>query len=98
MTGKFPPATEALPLWGQAILADPASVIDGSAILAAGGSPMGDALAQADKVQPGQGFVVRAPFDPTPLRSMLEGMGLESVAALGEDGHWRAVFRKPPAG
>ncbi|MCF8479691.1 MAG: DUF2249 domain-containing protein [Rhodospirillum sp.] len=98
MTGKSPSATGTLPPWGQAVLADPVAVIDGSAILAAGGSPMGDAMAQVDRVEPGRGFVVRAPFDPTPLRSMLEGMGLESAAALGEDGHWRAVFRKPPAG
>jgi hypothetical protein len=58
---------------------------------------MGEAIAWADRLAAGHGFVVRAPFDPTPLRSMLEGMGLESAAGPGEDGHWRAVFRKPPA-
>ncbi len=92
----IPPDTSEAPDWVAPILAAPKTFIDGSAILADGGSPLTDAMVAADDLAPGEGFVVRAPFDPTPMRGMLEQMGLATHAAPARDGHWRAVVRRPP--
>lgn len=88
---EFPP----IPDWAQPVLQAPQAVIDGSAILAEGGSPLDDALAAADGLARGEGFILRAPFDPAPLRGMLEQMGLLTVATPWTDGHWRTFVLRP---
>lgn len=84
-----------IPDWAVPVLTAPKVVIDGSAILADGGSPLEDVMAAAESLRAGEGFIVRAPFDPTPLRGMLEQMGLLTTASPWTDGHWRAFALRP---
>lgn len=84
-----------IPEWAIPVLSAPKVVIDGSAILADGGSPLEDVLAVVDTLRAGEGLIVRAPFDPTPLRGLLEQMGLRTAAAPWTDGHWRAFILRP---
>lgn len=67
-------------------------VIDVRQIIAAGGEPLDEILEIASKTPVGASFTVEAPFDPVPLRTMLNQMGFGDRAVEVARGHWRVTF------
>ena len=72
--------------------------VDVRPILAAGGEPLQDIMELAQATPPGGAFVVVAPFDPAPLRSLLAGSGFVAQAEELAPDHWRVRFSRPAAG
>jgi uncharacterized protein (DUF2249 family) len=67
-------------------------VVDARASLAAGRDPLATILDAAAGLAPGELLVVEAPFDPVPLRRLLQRRGFsDHVEAIAAD-HWRAYF------
>jgi hypothetical protein len=61
-------------------------------MLAQGVDPRQAVIERAGRVAPGGRFILDAPFDPLPLRTVLMELGYSSRAEkLGED-HWRVTF------
>jgi Uncharacterized conserved protein (DUF2249). len=68
--------------------------LDVRAGLAAGQDPLQMLLAAAQAVAPEGVMVVDAPFNPSPLRRILAGMGFSSYGRKLAEGHWRVFFRR----
>lgn len=71
--------------------------IDVRQIIAAGGEPIDEILEIARTTPEGASFTVDAPFDPLPLRAMLNQMGFGDRAAEIARGHWRVTFERGAA-
>lgn len=71
-----------------------APLIDVRPVLAAGGEPLEAIVNLAAATPPGGAFVVLAPFDPAPLRSLLAGGGFDATAQETAPGCWRVLFRR----
>jgi hypothetical protein len=76
------------PAWAEA--AAVASWLDADAVLASGGTPVGQLAASAAAAAPGSVLGLRAGFYPAPLVDTLRGKG-HGVAARQVDGRWEVV-------
>lgn len=94
------PVTDA-PEWVAAVDAADPEAHDVAAILAAGGDPFSTLTGAAFALAEGAALVVRAPFDPEPLRRHLEASGFRTWAEAGPGGRWRVRVQRlrtaPPA-
>jgi hypothetical protein len=81
------------PAW---IGAAPAEVLDADAILARGGTPVGEASARLAEAAPGTVLLLRAPFYPAPLVDALRAKGHEVFAREAEGGSWEVFLRRSP--
>jgi hypothetical protein len=68
--------------------------LDVRPLLAAGRDPFFAIRDVADRIGPGDAFVLETPFDPAPLRRVLADAGFASHSRCLADGHWRVVFRR----
>jgi hypothetical protein len=84
------------PASGDAVadLPDVDAYVDVRSLLARGEAPIGEVLRAAAGIPPGGTLVVDAPFDPAPLRRMLNNQGFSDRAVCLNPGHWRIVFRR----
>lgn len=69
------PAETSIPAWVLAFAGTVAETIDVRPILSASGEPLAAVMRLAHAVRPRGRFVIDAPFDPWPLRRLLEGRG-----------------------
>lgn len=80
------------PAWlSQALETAP---IDVRAGLARGEDPLQMLMGAAQRVAADGVLAVDAPFNPSPLRRMLAGMGFSSYGRKLAEGHWRVFFRR----
>jgi hypothetical protein len=84
------PDEPAWPAWAAA--AEPASWLDADAVLAAGGTPVGQLAAAAAAADPGTILGLRAGFYPAPLVDTLRGKG-HDVAARQVRERWEILVR-----
>lgn len=92
---RTPPAAEtARPAWLDALDLEGAERLDVRPLLATGEEPLGLVLKRAAGIAPGGLLVIEAPFDPAPLRRVLEGKGFSAHAERLAVEHWRVVFRR----
>lgn len=66
--------------------------LDARALLADGKEPLPVIRQRLQKLQPGQGLVVMAPFLPAPLIEVLRSQGFQSRVEPGTDGDWIVYF------
>jgi hypothetical protein len=72
--------------------------IDVRPILAGGGDPFREIVAAASEVPAGGSLLVIAPFNPLPLREILEASGFRSKVLRTAEGTWEVTFvRGAPA-
>lgn len=91
--GKNEPARRASRHDGGATVAELGHrLIDVRQVIAAGGEPLDEILDIARTTPVGGSFTVEAPFDPLPLRTMLNQMGFGDRAVEIAHGHWRVTF------
>lgn len=69
--------------------------LDVRPLLAQGRDPFTTVMASAAAVPPGGSLVIDAPFDPVPLRRVLEGRGFLSFARRLSGRHWRVYCPRP---
>jgi uncharacterized protein (DUF2249 family) len=70
-------------------------VFDARPIIAAGEEPFGAIMAAVAELEPGQDFVVIAPFEPVPLEGVLSSQGFVHEAVDIGGGDWRVRFSRP---
>jgi uncharacterized protein (DUF2249 family) len=70
----------------------PAKELDVRPILRAGGEPFAVIMDFVGRLDPGEGFRLRATFRPGPLIEVLAGRGFEAHAAEQADGSWAVDF------
>ncbi len=70
-------------------------VLDVRLPLARGHEPFALIRAEVDKLAPGRGLTVVAPFLPAPLMELLKAEGFESAAERRADGAWSVSFWRP---
>ncbi|MEE8246286.1 MAG: DUF2249 domain-containing protein [Alphaproteobacteria bacterium] len=97
-----PDDATARPAWLEALDLEGAERLDVRPLLATGEEPLGLVLKRAAEIPPGGVLVIEVPFDPAPLRRVLEGKGFSADAERLAKEHWRVVFRRdreaaPPA-
>ena len=68
-------------------------VLDVRPVIAAGGEPFGQIMEAVEKLEPGQGLAIRAPFKPSPLFGLMAAKGLQGQAAELAPGDWLVDFR-----
>lgn len=66
--------------------------LDARTLLAEGQEPLPVIRKRIQKLQPGQGLVVIAPFLPAPLIEMLRSQGYQSRVEPGGGGDWIVYF------
>ena len=84
------PDEPAWPAWAES--AAVASWLDADAVLAAGGTPVGQLAASVAAAAPGTVLGLRAGFYPAPLVDTLRGKG-HDVAARQVDGRWEVAVK-----
>lgn len=72
--------------------------VDVRAALAAGDDPLPILMSTAQATAPGGMMAVDAPFNPSPLRRMLAGMGFSSYGRRLSASHWRVFFFRDGGG
>lgn len=82
-------APEPVPAWLDGFDAVIVDRIDVRPILAAQQEPFAQLMQAASAVPAGGGLVIDAPFNPWPLRRVLETRGFATHGARGESGGWR---------
>lgn len=82
-------AVEPAPAWFEDFDAKVADRIDVKPILAAKQEPFAMVMRAANSIPVGRGLIIDAPFNPRPLRRVLEGKGFATHGARGESGDWR---------
>jgi len=82
------------PDWATDAGAGAAKRLDARPMIARGEEPLTALLELADKVGIGEILIVDAPFDPAPLRRLLDRKGFEVYAEQLSDEHWRVHFRR----
>ncbi len=65
---------------------------DARPVIAAGREPFDQIMAAVASLEPGQDFVIYAPFEPVPLEGVLGSQGFVYDAAPIGGGDWRVVF------
>ncbi|TAK49495.1 MAG: DUF2249 domain-containing protein [Xanthobacteraceae bacterium] len=68
--------------------------LDVRAALAEGREPLGEIMQLARRVPDGGMMTLEAPFNPIPLRRMLNESGFQDEAWQVAPAHWRIVFRR----
>ena len=66
--------------------------IDVRPILKAGDEPFSTIMGALDRLQPGQGLRLYAPFKPLPLFGVMASKGFASEAIEREQGEWEVLF------
>ncbi len=66
--------------------------VDARPILRAGGEPFSVIMAAVDRLQPGQGLRLYAPFKPVPLFAVMADKGFAHSASELEGGEWEVLF------
>jgi len=82
------------PAWATETDDGAARKLDVRPMIARGEEPLTALLDVADKVGIGEILIVDAPFDPAPLRRLLDRKGFEDHAEQLSDEHWRVHFRR----
>ena len=69
------------------------TVFDARPLIASGEEPFGKIMEAVAALEPGEEFVLFAPFDPVPLESVLssQGFSFEAEALGGTD--WKVTFK-----
>jgi Uncharacterized conserved protein (DUF2249). len=62
-----------------------------------GSQPLPEIQQRADKIQPGEGLIIIAPFLPSPLIELLGGQGLRSKLERGNGADWVVYFWREAA-
>lgn len=88
---------EARPGWLDHFQEGAATRIDVRPLLAAGRDPFTTVMAGAAEVPQGGGLVIDAPFDPVPLRRVLERRGFATFGRRLAEQHWRICCRRHEA-
>lgn len=70
-----------------------ARILDVRPIIARGEEPFDLIMSTVNQLEPGQIFVVIAPFEPVPLEGVLSSQGFDYEAAEIGGGDWRVSFR-----
>lgn len=70
------------------------TILDVRPELAQGGEPFARIMEVAEGVQPGESFVLIAPFNPVPLYSVLNGRGFTSATEHVSDDEWIVSFTR----
>ena len=89
-----PETAGAPPAWTEA--APPAEVLDADAILARGGTPVGEATTRLAEATPGTVLLLVAPFYPAPLVDALRAKGHEVYAREAAGASWEVFLRRAP--
>ncbi|MFH1177960.1 MAG: DUF1858 domain-containing protein [Acidobacteriota bacterium] len=89
--GEAAGETGPAPTW---VAAEAAVTIDAEAILARGGTPVGEALAALAGCESGQVLLLDAPFYPAPLVDTIRQKGHEVHAEASGAGAWRVWVKK----
>lgn len=87
---------EARPDWLDHFQETTATRIDVRPSLAAGRDPFTTVMAVAAEVPQGRELMIDAPFDPVPLRSVLERRGFTTFGRRLAERHWRICCRREP--
>ena len=87
---------EAPPRWLDHLQEETTARIDVRPFLAAGRDPFTTVMAAAADVPQGGGLVIDAPFDPVPLRRVLERRGFATFGRRLAERHWRICCRRDP--
>lgn len=66
---------------------------DARPVIAAGDEPFDQIMAAVASLEPGQDFVVYAPFEPVPLEGVLGSQGFVYDAQPLGGGDWQVTFR-----
>lgn len=66
---------------------------DARPVIAAGDEPFDQIMAAVAGLEPGQHFVVYAPFEPVPLEGVLGSQGFAYDAEPLHGGDWKVTFR-----
>lgn len=66
---------------------------DARPVIAAGDEPFDQIMAAVASLEPGQDFVVYAPFEPVPLEGVLGSQGFAYDAEPLQGGDWKVTFR-----
>ena len=66
--------------------------VDVRPILRAGGEPFSTIMAALDRLEPGQGLRLYAPFKPIPLFGVMADKGFGHQEVELEDGEWEVLF------
>jgi hypothetical protein len=82
------------PAWVGAAV--PSEVLDADAILARGGTPVGEAAARLADAAPGTVLLLKAPFYPAPLVDALRAKGHDVHAREADGGAWEVFLRRSP--
>jgi len=67
-------------------------VLDVRPLLAAGVEPFGKIMQAKSQLSPGQGFVLRAPFEPVPLYVLFQDDGYQVDAKKHSEDNWEISF------
>lgn len=94
--GHEPPDAPAGPEPAWVGTVRPAEALDADAILARGGTPVGEASARLAEVAPGAVLLLTAPFYPAPLIDALRAKGHEAHARPTAGGDWEVFLRRSP--
>lgn len=96
MTGKPNGSAAIAPDWLDQ--ADTGQYLDVRPLLENGEDPLLHVINLSMAVPPDGFMLLDAPFNPTPLRSVLGGQGFSSWGRKMKDGHWRIAFRRDGQG
>ena len=66
--------------------------VDARPILRAGGEPFSVIMAAVERLEPGQGLRLYAPFKPAPLFDVMANRGFAHSARALEAGEWEVLF------
>ena len=69
-------------------------ILDIRPTFAAGGSPCGLIDENVAALEPGQVFVLIAPFQPVPLFTKLAAQGFDQRSEPQDDGSWKITFKR----
>lgn len=75
-------------------ISDDSRRIDVRRLISSGKEPLHPVIDLANEVAPGEAMIVDAPFDPAPLRRLLEAKGFESHGEKIAHDHWRIWLRR----
>lgn len=93
-----PAAEEMAPPWLAETETAAATRIDVRPLLAAHEKPFAAVMRAADETAVGGLLVIDAPFNPGPLRRVLEGSGFVTFGRRLDSRHWRIFCRREAAG
>jgi len=86
------PPRDIKPAWMVALMGDHIHEIDVRADLKGGQDPFERIMKEVSQLAVGQGFRLRAPFNPVPLRGVLAERGMASYGEPEDGGGWTVYF------